>query len=347
MLVGGHGTRLRPLTLTTPKPMLPCAGVPLLTHLLSKARAAGLDHVILSTSYLPEVFVGHFGDGSALGLELEYVTEVEPLGTGGGIAHVADRLRGGPVVVFNGDVLAGLDIGQLLARHLDSEADVTLHLTRVADPRAFGVVPTDADGRVTAFVEKSPQPATDQVNAGCYVFRPQLIRQIPTGRAVSVEREVFPALVAGGARVVSQLDTSYWLDVGTPTAFVTGSCDLVRGLVASAALPGAPGESLRLPGSQVSDGATLVAGTVVGTGCVVGDRALLDGAVLFDGARVGADAVIRRCILGRDAAVGEASVLDGVVLGDGATVGAGNELRYGARVWPGVALPDGSVRFSP
>ncbi|BCI90692.1 hypothetical protein NIIDMKKI_58980 [Mycobacterium kansasii] len=179
ILVGGKGTRLRPLTLSAPKPMLPTAGLPFLTHLLSRIAAAGIEHVILSTSYRAEVFEAEFGDGSKLGLQIDYVTEENPLGTGGGIANVADKLRYDTVMVFNGDVLSGADLNQLLEFHDTNQADVTLHLVRVGDPRAFGCVPTDADGRVTAFLEKTEDPPTDQINAGCYVFKREIIDRIP------------------------------------------------------------------------------------------------------------------------------------------------------------------------
>ena len=348
VLVGGQGTRLRPLTLTSPKPMLPVAGVPFLTHLLVKARDAGADHIVLSTSYRAEVFREEYGDGSALGLDLDYVTEEEPLGTGGGIRNVADRLRGGPdapVLIFNGDVLSGHDIRAQLRRHAEIEAAVTLHLVEVADARAFGCVPLDADGRVVAFYEKSPQPVTNLVNAGCYVFRRSVIDTIPAGRVVSVERETFPALLDGGAVVVGHVDTAYWLDLGTPAAFVAGCRDLVLGRVASSALTGVHGESLVLDGAEIADDAALVGGTTVGRGCRVGRGAVLAGAVLFDGASVGRDARLAGTIVGRGAVIGDGCILEDVVVGDDAHVGAGNQLRDGARVWTGVTLPDGAVRL--
>src|SRR5699024_7021703 len=198
ILVGGQGTRLRPLTVGTPKPMLPTAGVPFLEHLLGRIRAAGMTHVVLGTSYKAEVFEEHFGDGSDLGLDIEYVVEDEPLGTGGGIRNVADKLRFDTQMVFNGDVLGGTDLGAILAQHAEKEADVTMHLVRVPDPRAFGCVPTDDDDRVLEFLEKTQDPPTDQINAGCYVFRREIIENIPAGRAISVEREIFPALLDDG-----------------------------------------------------------------------------------------------------------------------------------------------------
>ncbi|HZY75897.1 MAG TPA: NDP-sugar synthase [Jatrophihabitantaceae bacterium] len=346
ILVGGLGTRLRPLTLSAPKPMLPTAGVPFLTHLISRIRDAGIEHVVLGTSYHAEVFSEHFGDGAALGVELEYVVETEPLGTGGGIRNVADRLRGENAMIFNGDVLSGVDLRALLATHRDTAADVTLYLTKVDDPRAFGCVPTDADGWVIAFCEKDPNPVTDQINAGAYVFRREIVDTIPAGRAVSVERETFPGLLTDGVRIRGHVDSTYWRDLGRPSDFVAGSADLVLGLAPSPAMPGPAGEALVLDGAQVDASAVLRGGTTVGAGCVVGPDAVLDGSVLFDGARIGAGASVSRSALGFGAVVGEQAVLDDAVVGDRARIGARVELRAGARVWPDVVIPDGGVRFS-
>ncbi len=346
ILVGGKGTRLRPLTLSAPKPMLPVAGLPFLTHLLSRIRAAGITDVVLSTSFKASVFSEYYGDGSKLDLRMRYVTEDEPLGTGGGIRNVLDLLTAEDVVVFNGDVLSGTDIGQVVATHQRSDADVTLHLVRVGDPRAYGSVPTDDDGRVTAFLEKTQDPPTDQINAGTYVFRREIIEQIPAGREVSVEREVFPSLLADGKHVQGYVDHTYWRDMGTPEDFVRGSADLVRGIAPSPALGDRHGESLVHEGAGIAPGAVLIGGTVVGRGCEVGPRARLDGAVLFDGSVVEAGAVVERSIVGKGARIGPRALIRDTVIGDGADVGARCELLRGARVWPGVALPDGGVRFS-
>lgn len=346
VLVGGKGTRLRPLTLSAPKPMLPTAGLPFLTHLLARIRAAGITHVILSTSFKAEIFEKHFGDGSELGLELEYVTETEPLGTGGGIRNVLPKLRSDEVVIFNGDVLSGTDVGAVLDTHRANSADVTLHLVRVGDPRAFGCVPTDATGRVTAFLEKTQDPPTDQINAGCYVFSRSVIEKIPSDRPVSVEREVFPSLLADDRRLFGFVDNAYWRDMGTPEDFVRGSADLVRGIAPSPALEGPRSESLVRPGAGVADGAFLVGGTVVGRGAEIAGGARLDGAVIFDGAVVEAGAVIERSIIGFGARIGPRALIRDAVIGDGAQIGARCELLRGARVWPGVELPDGGLRFS-
>lgn len=347
ILVGGKGTRLRPLTLSAPKPMLPIAGLPFLAHLLSRIAAAGIEHVVLGTSYKPAAFEDEFGDGSQLGLQIDYVTEEQPLGTGGGIANVADKLRHDTVLVFNGDVLSGVDLGHLLDYHQSHQADVTLHLVRVGDPRAFGCVPTDERNRVLAFLEKTEDPPTDQVNAGCYVFERAIIDRIPRGREVSVEREVFPALLSDSdVTVCGYVDATYWRDMGTPEDFVRGSADLVRGIAPSPALHGQRGEKLVHDSAAVSPGALLFGGTVVGRGAEIGPGARLDGAVIFDGVRVEAGSVIERSIIGCGARIGPRALIRDAVIGDGADIGARCELLDGARVWPGVMLPDGGIRFS-
>ncbi|MFE0134747.1 sugar phosphate nucleotidyltransferase [Streptomyces sp. NPDC059037] len=352
LLVGGKGTRLRPLTVHTPKPMVPAAGVPFLTHQLARARAAGVEHIVLATSYLAEVFEPYFGDGSALGLHIEYVTETEPLGTGGAIRNVASRLHSAPdepVLIFNGDILTGLDIRALVATHEDSGADVSLHLTKVDDPRAYGLVPTDPTGRVTAFLEKPQTPeeiVTDQINAGAYVFRRSVIDTIPEGRPVSVERETFPDLLASGAHLQGMVDSTYWLDLGTPQAFVRGSADLVLGRAPSPAVPGRCGDRLVLPSATVAPDAKLTGGTVVGENAVIGAGARVDGSTVLSGAVIEPNAVVTDSLIGAGAKIGARSVLAGAVIGDGAVVGADNELRDGVRVWCGAELPAGAVRFS-
>jgi mannose-1-phosphate guanylyltransferase len=346
VLVGGMGTRLRPLTLSAPKPMLPTAGLPFLTHLLSRIADAGIEHVVLGTSYKAGVFESEFGDGSKLGLQIDYVVEDEPLGTGGGIANVSEKLRHDTALVFNGDVLSGADLGALLACHENNGADVTLHLVRVGDPRPFGCVPTDSEGMVTAFLEKTQDPPTDQINAGCYVFKRGVIDRIPKGRALSVEREVFPGLLSDGLRVCGYVDSTYWRDMGTPEDFVRGSADLVRGIAPSPALRGHRGEELVHDGAAVAPGALLIGGTVVGRGAEIGAGTRLDGAVIFDGVHVGAGAVIERSIIGFGARIGPRALIRDGVIGDGADIGARCELLRGARVWPGVTIPDGGIRYS-
>jgi mannose-1-phosphate guanylyltransferase len=358
LLVGGKGTRLRPLTVHTPKPMLQVAGVPFISHQLARARAAGVHRIVFATAYRPEVFEQYFGDGAAFGLELDYVTETEPLDTGGAIRNVADRLSSAPdepVLIFNGDILSGVDLVGLVEAHRAREADVTLHLTRVAREKlsAFGLVPTDRDDWVTAFREKPQRQqdiVTDQINAGCYVFRRRVIDGIPAGRRVSVERETFPGLLAAGSRVLGVVEQSYWRDLGTPEAFVHGSADLVLGAIESPAIPATCrhdlADALVLPGADLAADAKIGGGSTIGAGALVAEGAEVHGSVVGEGAHIHAGAVVRDSIVGRNAVLGEGTVLDSVVVGDGASVGARNELRAGARVWCDAVIGDGMVRFS-
>ena len=350
LLVGGQGTRLRPLTLSAPKPLLPTAGVPFLAHMLARSADCGVTHVVLATCYKADMFAAALGDGSAFGLSIDYVQEDVPLDTGGAIRNAAASLRGrgpgDPVVVLNSDVLSGHDLAAQVDLHGKTDAAATLHLVEVDDPSRFGVVPTDDSGRVTAFLEKTPNPVTNRINAGCYVFRREVIDQIPAGRRVSVERETFPGLISSGQLVMSYPESAYWIDVGTPETFVRGSCDLVLGRLPAPAVPGPHGPALLLQGASVAPGASVSGGTVVGAGASVGAGATVFGSVLFDSAVIGEAAVVRDSIVGRGAVVAPGAVLDDAVVGDGAFVGAGNELARGIRIWPGVRLEPTSVRFS-
>ncbi|ETK33534.1 GDP-mannose pyrophosphorylase [Microbispora sp. ATCC PTA-5024] len=349
LLVGGQGTRLRPLTLRTPKPLLPTAGVPFLAHQLAKARAHGVRRVVFATSYRASMFTEVFGDGSALGLEIVYMTEETPLGTGGAIRNAAAALTcppESPVLVLNGDILSGHDIAAQVGLHVSRGAAVTLHLTEVEDASRFGCVPTDADGRVTAFLEKMANPVTNRINAGCYVFQRSVIDTIPAGQVVSVERETFPSLIEAGELVLGFADSSYWLDVGTPAAFVQGSADLVLGRLDSPALPGPAGEFLLMDGAVVSPEAKVTGGTVVGRRATVEAGASVRGSVLADDCVVASGATVVDSVVGTGARVSAGAVLRQVVVGDEAQIGPGNELMSGVRVWPGVRLPECSVRFS-
>ena len=346
ILVGGRGTRLRPLTIGTPKPMLPTANYPFLQHLLARIKAAGIDHVVMSTSFKAEVFEEYFGDGSDLGLEIEYVVEETALGTGGGIRNVYDKLRHDTVMVFNGDVLSGMDLNGILQTHHEKNADVTMHLLNVADPRAFGCVPTDSNGRVTAFLEKTEDPPTNQINAGCYIFKREVIETIPAGRVVSVERETFPNLLEGGRLVVGHVDNSYWRDMGRPDDFVRGSSDLVRGIAHSPLLEGRTGESVVDDSAGIAGGVLLLSGTAVGRGSEVGAGSRLDGTVVFDGVTIEPGVVISNSIIASGAHIGANAHIDNCVIGEGAVIGARCELKGGMRVFPGVQIPDAGVRFS-
>ncbi|HEX3706183.1 MAG TPA: NDP-sugar synthase [Mycobacteriales bacterium] len=349
VLVGGQGTRLQPLTLRTPKPMLPCAGAPFLAHQLTRLRDSGIDHIVLATSYRSEVFHEYFGNGKDLGVRIDFVTETEPLGTAGGIRNVVRRLESGPedpVVILNGDILSGHDIRAQLELHRRREAAVTLHLVEVEDPRAFGCVPTDSHARVTGFIEKSDAPVTNRINAGCYVFTRKVIDGIPEGRPVSVERETFPGLLEVGETMLGYVDTAYWIDVGTPVAFVTANADIVTGVLTSPAMPGAPGEALVMDDALVHSGAVVNGGSTIGPRARVDAGAQVTRSVIGDGVHVQAGATVVDSLVGRRAVIGQRSVVSSAVIGEGATVGANNELAVGIRIWNEAAVPDGAIRFS-
>jgi mannose-1-phosphate guanylyltransferase len=326
-----------PLTTTRPKHLLEVGGVPFLEHQIVKLAAAGVGHVVLATSYKAELFRPALGDGERFGVRLSYVTEREPLGTAGAIRNVLDVLDGDPerpVVILNGDVLSDHDLAAQL-RDFDTPRDgvpveVSLHLVRVPDARAFGCVPTDPSGRVLAFVEKSDAPVTDQVNAGCYVFRRRVVDRIPAGRVVSVERETFPSLVDSGALVVGYVETAYWRDVGSPEALVAASRDVVTGLAPTPAIEPGPNGVRLLDGARV-DG-DVAGGTLVCGGAVVEAGARVVGSVLMEGAVVAGGALVADSVVGPRATVGEGAQLVGVTVGDDGSVAAGVRPPPGTRV---------------
>ena len=295
LLVGGFGTRLAPLTELTPKPMLSVAGIPFTEHQIVKAREAGITEIVLATSYLAEVFEPYFGDGERFGIKISYAVEEKALGTGGAILNASKSLTGdGPVFIFNGDVLSSHDLRSQLALHQKSGADVTLHLTEVIDARAFGVVEMDGN-RILTFNEKMENPPTKIINAGCYIFNRQVFERIPDGQVVSVERETFPELLADGALLSGYLDSSYWLDIGTPSALLTATSDLISGRAHSIAfeelLEG--GAYQRLSGSLIStsakigEGAQIHSGSLISHGATVGAGATIAGSVIGANTRIG------------------------------------------------------------
>ena len=336
IVAGGFGTRLLPLTARRPKHLLDVGGVPFLEHQIARLAEAGVDHVVLATSYHADMFAPVLGDGSRWGIRLDYVMEEEPLGTGGAIRNVAAALGDDPdgaVVILNGDVLSGHDLpGQL--KDFDSprdgrRVDVSLHLVTVDDARPFGCVPTDDDGRVLDFVEKSENPVTNQINAGCYVFRRDVIDTIPAGQVVSVERETFPGLVADGRLVVGFVDSADWRDVGTPEALVAASRDVVLGTAPTPAVGASPPARVD-PTAEVAG--SVDGGSLVMAGASVAAGATVTGSVLMTGARVGSGARVTGSAIGPGAVVGADAVLDGVTLGDDAVVAPGATPAPGTRV---------------
>jgi mannose-1-phosphate guanylyltransferase len=352
LLVGGQGTRLRPLTISTPKPMLPVAGYACTEHQIALAREAGIDRIILGTSYRAEVFESHFGHGEEFGIELIYAVEAEPLGTGGAIRNAAQHLTCGPddpVVVFNGDVLTGIDIAGLVQKWQDANADVALYLTRVEDPRPYGLVPTDADGRVLEFLEKPTTPdeiVTDQINAGCYVFKRSVIDSIPADRPVSVERETFPELLAANRLVIGVVDDGYWLDLGTPLAFAKGSADLVQGIAPSPLLVGRTGPAIIEKSATVDPSATITGGTYIGHNAIVGAGAVIDRSVIFNEVQISSGSRVTYSIISTAAHVGSNCHIVDTVIAERAFIDSDNELSAGSLVFPDERIEAGSIRFT-
>jgi mannose-1-phosphate guanylyltransferase len=324
LLVGGMGTRLLPLTRTVPKPMLPIAGLPVTEHQLAMARRAGITSIVLATSYLSEVFVPYFGDGSKWGMQIQYAFETEPLGTGGAICNAAHLLKSSEsIVIFNGDVLSSHDLSSQIKMHESLDADVTLHLTHVDDPRAFGCVPINESGRVTAFLEKMENPITNTINAGCYVFNPRVMDRIPDGKVVSIEREFFPALIDENRSMYGFIDDAYWLDIGTPMALLQGSRDIVGGFANAAALDRVKtefrsSEFVAMSGAKIEVGAQITGGSAIGRNARILSGARIDGSIISDDVTIFMGARIQRSFIASHTTVSaDADIYDSYVAEDG------------------------------
>ena len=301
LLVGGFGTRLMPLTKNTPKPMLTVAGIPVTEHQLNMAKAAGITHIVLATSYLSELFTPYFGDGSKWGMKIEYAVEETPLGTGGAIRNAAKVINSSEsIVILNGDVLSSHNLTEQIRQHEANNADVTLHLTQVEDARAYGCVPTDSKGRVTAFLEKMENPVTNQINAGCYVFNPRVLESIPLDTVVSVERETFPLLVKNGADVYGYVENSYWVDIGTPQALMKASVEIVK----------RNGEFLIMPGSNVDPSAQLTGGSSIAPGTQIAAGAHIQSSIIESDCAIGKDAQIINSFISRGTKVADGAKIE-------------------------------------
>ena len=319
VLVGGAGTRLRPLTFTTPKPLLPIANVAFLERQLSWLERYGVDEAVLSLGYLPDAFIDHFSDERFGDMQLRFVVEHEPLGTAGGIRFAADGIDE-RVLVCNGDVLTDLDLSAFVDFHESRGAEATISLARVDDPSAFGVVPTREDGEVIAFVEKPlrDQAPTNWINAGTYILEPSVLASIPLRLNVSIERETFPRMLERPGRLYAMRSEGYWLDIGTPTKYLEAQIDVLEGKVGlpptATATEREPGVWIE-PAAMIDANASLVAPVLIGAGATIEPGARVASSVVGERATVGADAVIQDSVVFADTSVKSGEVLDGVVLG--------------------------------
>lgn len=367
MLVGGFGTRLRPLTITTPKPMLPLVNKPFLEIELLHLKQHGIEEVVLSTGYLPSVFDEYFGDGSKLGMSLLHVTEDEPLGTCGAIKNVQEHLGIDAVIVCNGDILTDLDVGALVAYHKEKGALVTITLTPVEDPTAYGLVPLDEDGRIIEFLEKPSwdQVVTNLINAGTYVMDPAVLDDVPPDENYSFERQLFPDLLKEGEPMYGYPSECYWLDLGTPEKYLAAHHDILSGQididvrgahdddrvwlgdgVSIDDLAHVHGPVLLGDATSVGPGARVEEASCVGNGVTIGADAHISGSVILDGAVIGEGSVVEGSIVGKGTVLGpRCHVADCSVLGDNIVSGAENEFRKGIRIWPDTVIEAGRIKY--
>ena len=363
ILVGGEGTRLRPLTSRMPKPVVPLVDRPFITFMLEWLRGHGVDDVILSCGFMADGMRQVLGDGSELGLRVRYLEEPKPLGTGGALKF-AEELLAERFFMLNGDVLTDIDLTAQLEHHERVGARATLALIPVEDPSAYGLVRRNDDTSVREFVEKPgpDQIDTNLVNAGAYILdRDVLDEMAPAGTNISIEREVFPKLVNRG--LCGYEASGYWLDIGTPDRYLQATYDILEGNVtteigrriADAGLALVDGGTILgrvVPPALVAADCTVAAHAIVGGRTVLGERvtieegAHIEGSVLLDDVSVGRRTTISGSIIGAGVTIGAGCHIGtGVVLGDGVTIGSDNVLAAGARIFPGVQLPDGAIKF--
>jgi mannose-1-phosphate guanylyltransferase len=350
VLVGGEGTRLRPLTYGTPKPMVPIMNVPFLARTMERLYQAGIRDVILPAGYMPQAIVDYFGDGSRLDMNITYVIEETPLGTAGALKNVEQHITG-RFFVLNGDVLTSLDLRAMLRHHDEKKGLGTLHLIPVEDPSAFGCVVHDAEGRVSAFVEKPPkgQEPTNEINAGTYLLEREVLDFIPAGRNVSIERETFPQLIAAGKQLYAFTTTDYWIDLGRPEHYLAAHRDVLSGAMPLALEPGISGRGggalkghpgvappVHVDEDVVVDASAKVGPNVVlGRGCSIGANAVVRESVLWERVSVGSGAVLEEAIVASGATIGpKAQIGKGSVIGHDVSIDPGQVLEAGSRVGP-------------
>jgi mannose-1-phosphate guanylyltransferase len=345
ILVGGEGTRLRPLTSRRPKPVITLVDRPFLAYMLEWLRGHGVDDVILSCGFEPTKVREALGDGEALGLELRYVVEPEPRGTAGALKYADEQVGlDERFLMLNGDVLTDVDVTAQLAQHEATGAVGTLGLVPVDDPSAYGLVLCDAAHAVTGFLEKPAPSQLDgidryYISAGIYVLQRSVLEMIDSGRNVSIEREVWPALVGHGL-YGSHADGAYWMDIGTPERYLQGTFDILEGNVRTAAVERIGAGVTIAPSAEVGE---LV---VLGSGVTIGADARVERSVVLDGVSVGAGAELTDCIVAAGATIAEGAVVrGGAVIGEGVRVGPGNVLAEGIKVFPDTDLPAGAIKF--
>ncbi|HMQ31137.1 MAG TPA: NDP-sugar synthase [Chloroflexaceae bacterium] len=366
ILVGGLGTRLRPLTCNTPKPMIPLVNQPFIEWMLLRLRDQGINEVVLAVQYLADRFRAAFGDGSRLEMKLHIVEEPEPRGTAGAVKNV-EHLLDGPTFVFNGDVMTDLDLQAMLAFHREKQSKVTLSLTPVDDPTQFGLVEMNGDNHVKRFLEKPrvEDITTNLINAGTYIIEPDVFRYVPPNQFYMFERGLFPVVLQTGDPMYGYPSRAYWTDIGKPQTYLDVHHDILIGKVKygfrgseianrvwvegdASIHPSAQvvGPVVIGHGAVVERGARIIGPTVLGPGCHVGPEVSIEGAVLWADNRIGEAATLRNCVLGRGNEIGPKShIVDGAIVGDDCRFGPENRLERGIRIWPGTVLGEKAISF--
>ncbi|MCL2149498.1 MAG: NDP-sugar synthase [Dehalococcoidia bacterium] len=350
ILVGGLGTRLRPLTLHTPKSMVPVLNVPFLEHVLKRLTDYGVREAVLALSHLAPAVESYFGDGRALGMDLKYVVEPSPLGTAGAARNALGHIREA-CLIMNGDIFTGLDIATMQESHKAHRAKVSIALTAVDNPCAYGLVETNKDGRVRRFLEKpsAQEVTTNLINAGTYIVEPDVLSAIPADTVMSFERDVFPALLTRGKPIFSFADTSYWMDIGTPAKYHQLNRDLLYKRAFSS-----PGGQAVHNQPEIHPTARLQGPVLLGDGCCIGEGVVISGpTVIGPQCRLEAGAIVSDAIIWHNVAVGAGGSIEGSVVGHNCTLGSGTRLsdcivgdhivlprdycQTGGQIWPGLA----------
>jgi mannose-1-phosphate guanylyltransferase len=364
ILVGGEGTRLRPLTSTLPKPVVSLVDRPMMVYMLEWLRGHGIDDVIMSCGFKATKVREVLGDGSQLGIRLRFVEEPDPRGTAGALKFAEDLLDG-RFLMLNGDVLTDIDLSAQIEQHEATGATGTLALVPVTDPSSYGLVKLREDGAVEEFLEKPSADTvldTNLISAGAYVLERSVLDLIAPDKNVSIEREVWPALVDHGLYGFVD-DDAYWIDVGTPERYLQATFDILEGNVRTAVAeklatnylyvdPSAQVSGRAVPPAIVGAGSRIAAGAhvgslaVLGDDVVVGESSIVERAVVLHGARIGAGCILRDCIVGPGARIGDRSqVIGGAMLGENVVLGCDNVVARGARLFPGMEVPDGGLAF--
>lgn len=329
ILAGGKGTRLRPLTIHTPKPVVPIVNKPFLNYQIDLLKRAGVTDITLSLSYQPGKIEEIFADGQDYGVRIHYAVEASPLGTGGAYKN-AEKYLTETAIIFNGDVLTDMDLAKIVAHHKERKAAATVVLVPVENVSAYGVVETDSEGRVQRFVEK-PKPGetnSNTINAGCYILEPHILNYVPPGETYSFEYQIFPSILKAGEPFYSYVWNDYWLDIGKPQSYMQANYDLINDklpvfpiyrnnppVTGNEDAPKIDFVSVVDQSCTIKPGVEII-NSVIGPNCIIEEKARIENSVLWAASRIGKEAVIRNSIIGKSGIIGKNSIVDGAILGD-------------------------------